>query len=55
MNTKTGFQNKIGYNVKGGVNYNINEHHNVFANVGYYNRQPFFNAIYRGNENISTT
>ena len=55
MNTKTGFQNKIGYNVKGGVNYNINEHHNVFGNVGYYNRQPFFNAIYRGNENIATT
>ncbi|MRM82685.1 TonB-dependent receptor [Riemerella anatipestifer] len=36
----------VGYNVKGGVNYNLNSQHNVFANAGYYERQPFFNAIY---------
>lgn len=52
MNTKTGFKNLFGFNVKGGLNYNINEHHNVFGNIGYYERQPFFNAVYRSNENI---
>lgn len=52
MNTKTGFKNLIGYNVKGGINYNINEHHNVFGNIGYYEKQPFFNAVYRSNENV---
>ena len=52
MNTKTGFENLFGYNVKGGINYNINEQHNVFGNVGYYEKQPFFNAVYRSNENV---
>lgn len=52
MNAKTGFKNIIGFNIKGGANYNINENHNVFANIGYYERQPFFNGVYRSNENI---
>lgn len=52
MNTKTGYKNLFGYNVKGGINYNINEQHNVFGNIGYYEKQPFFNAVYRSNENI---
>lgn len=52
MKKKTGFENMLGYNVKGGANYNINENHNVFANAGYYERQPFFNSVYRGNQNI---
>jgi len=30
-----------GFNVKAGVNYNINENHNVFVNAGHYSRQPF--------------
>lgn len=30
-----------GYNVKGGANYNINDQHNVFVNVGHYSRQPY--------------
>ena len=41
VDTKTSFKNLIGYNVKGGANYNINENHNVFANVGFYSNQPF--------------
>lgn len=52
MKAKTDFENILGYNVKAGLNYNINEHHNVFGNVGYYSKQPFFNSVYRGNENI---
>lgn len=30
----TGWTWQIGYTIKGGANYNINEHHNVFVNVG---------------------
>ncbi len=52
MNIKTKYENILGYNVKGGANYNIDEHHNVFANVGYYEKQPFFNSVYRSNENM---
>lgn len=51
MNTKTGFLNKIGYNIKGGLNYNINEQHNIFGNIGYYSKQPLFVMIYSGNQN----
>ena len=51
MHTKTGFKNLIGYNIKGGVNYNINEQHNVYANIGYYSKQPFFNSVYPNNLN----
>lgn len=32
--------NNLGYNVKGGVNYNITDKHNVFANIGYISRTP---------------
>ena len=51
LNTKTGFKDLLGYNVKGGLNYNINEQHNVFANVGYYSKQPFLNSVYPNNKN----
>lgn len=30
-----------GYNVKAGLNYNLNENHNLFANAGHYSRQPY--------------
>lgn len=36
--------NFIGWNAKGGLNYNITENHNVFANVGYISRAPFFSG-----------
>ncbi len=41
----------VGYNVKGGANYNINDQHNIFANAGYYERQPFFGAVFLNNRN----
>lgn len=47
----TSWKSLVGGNVKGGVNYNINEHHNVFGNVGYYSKQPFFNGVYINNTN----
>ena len=35
-----------GYSVKGGANYNLTEHDNVFVNVGYNSKVPFFNLLY---------
>ncbi|WP_326981836.1 TonB-dependent receptor [Chryseobacterium sp. MYb264] len=52
VNTKTGFKNTFGYNFKGGANYNINENHNVFANLGYYSKQPFLNTVYPSNQQL---
>ncbi len=51
---KTDYENILGGNIKGGANFNINEHHNVFANAGYYSKQPFFNAVYPNNKSILT-
>ncbi|MCA5004833.1 TonB-dependent receptor [Sphingobacterium bovistauri] len=43
--------NTLGYQVKGGANYNINTNHNVFANIGYFEKAPFFNAVFMNNSN----
>ena len=39
-------ENIAGGNIKGGINYNINENHNVFFNTGYYSKQPKFDAVF---------
>ncbi len=36
----------MGGNIKGGFNYNFNEHHNAFVNAGYYSKQPLFRAVF---------
>jgi len=36
--------NFMGFTAKGGVNYNIDKFNNVFANVGYISRAPFFSG-----------
>ncbi len=36
----------LGYNVKGGFSYELNENSNIFFNTGYYQRQPFHDNIY---------
>ena len=36
----------VGYNVKGGAAYNFAEKHAVYANAGYYSRQPYHDNIY---------
>ncbi len=38
-----------GYTVKTGVNYNINDHYNVFVNVGHLNLAPRFNTVFDNN------
>ena len=40
------FENILGGNIKGGLNWNINDIHNVFANAGYYSKQPKFDAVF---------
>jgi hypothetical protein len=36
----------LGGTVKGGANYNIDEYHNVFANVGVISRAPYFSNVF---------
>jgi len=44
----------LGGNIKGGANYNINANHNVFGNIGYYGKQPNFDAVFRNFRNVIT-
>ncbi|MFL1894600.1 TonB-dependent receptor [Aquimarina sp. 2-A2] len=39
-------ENILGGNIKAGLNWNIDEVHNVFANAGYYSKQPLFDAVF---------
>ncbi len=36
----------VGYNVKGGLSYNIDNKHTFFGNAGVYSRQPYHDNIY---------
>jgi iron complex outermembrane receptor protein len=38
--------NFIGFSGKGGANYNLTDHHNVFLNLGYFENQPDFTTIF---------
>lgn len=38
--------NNIGYNVKAGGSYSIGDAHSIYANAGYYSRQPYHDNIY---------
>jgi iron complex outermembrane receptor protein len=47
----TGWVYQIGYTIKGGANYNINDHHNLFVNVGIMQiPQKFANVFTLGNK-----
>ncbi|WP_289763342.1 carboxypeptidase-like regulatory domain-containing protein [Paramuribaculum intestinale] len=50
---KSKTMNFIGGTVKGGVNYNIDRHNNVFFNTGYISRAPFFSGGVFLNSNYS--
>ncbi|MEM1324537.1 MAG: carboxypeptidase-like regulatory domain-containing protein [Bacteroidota bacterium] len=43
---ETDWQNFWGGTAKLGVNYNINENHNVFVNAGAFSRQPLFDNVF---------
>ena len=38
--------NRIGYNLKAGTAYTFAENHTIFANAGYYSRQPYLDNIF---------
>lgn len=42
----TDWVNILGGNIKGGLNYNLTDNHNVFVNGGYYSKQPNFDAVF---------
>lgn len=37
--------------VKGGANYNLDNHNNIFANVGYFEKAPFFDQVFQNFRN----
>ncbi len=43
-NEKSKTKDKAGFGLKGGANYNLDSNHNVFANIGYFSRTPFYSA-----------
>ena len=42
----------LGFSIKGGANYNINDYHNVYLNTGFFARQPDFRSAYLNYQNI---
>lgn len=48
---ETDWINFLGYQAKGGVNYNLDAHNNVFANIGYIQRAPLVGTIFLNKEN----
>ncbi len=49
---ETPWQNFLGYTIKLGSNYNINQAMNVFANIGYYNRAPLYRNVFNDNNSL---
>ncbi|RMZ51806.1 TonB-dependent receptor [Flavobacteriaceae bacterium PRS1] len=43
--------NFFGYSIKGGLNYNINNNHTLFANLGYFEKAPGFNSVFLNFDN----
>lgn len=45
--------NFLGYGVKGGANYNVDDTNNVFANIGYFSRAPFLTgSVFLNKESV---
>lgn len=51
--TETPLETKLGYTIKTGINKAF-EGHNIFSNIGYYERQPDFNSVFRGGINYAS-
>ncbi|MFA8436491.1 MAG: TonB-dependent receptor [Marinifilaceae bacterium] len=47
--------NFLGGSVKGGANYNIDEFHNVFANMGVISRAPYFSNVFLAKDYSNAT
>lgn len=48
---ETDFIDFFGYSAKGGANYNLDSRNNIFANVGYFEKAPFSNAVFLNFQN----
>lgn len=46
---------KPGFDVKAGINYNIDEFNNLFWNGGYFSRAPYFKFVFGNGTNIPTS
>lgn len=44
--------NFAGYNLRFGINYNLNEYFNVFGNTGYFSKAPTFDAVFPRYNNV---
>lgn len=42
----------LGYGIKGGGNYNIDDAHNVFVNVGYFSKAPFLVGVFLNEDTL---
>lgn len=50
-NRETKWLNFLGYQAKGGANYNLDANNNIYANVGYIQRAPLVAALFLDKEN----
>ena len=41
----------VGYSIKGGANYRLDDEHNIFVNTGYFEKAPFFRAVFQNYDN----
>ncbi|AUC85584.1 TonB-dependent receptor [Polaribacter sp. ALD11] len=41
----------FGFGTKGGANYNFNDNHGVFVNLGYFEKAPYFNSVFANRNN----
>ena len=48
---KSSKKNYLGGNIKGGINYNLTEKHNVFFNAGFISRAPMFDTSFINSQN----
>lgn len=44
--------NFLGYGIKGGGNYNLDDTNNVFVNVGYFSKAPFMDAAFQDDDTL---
>jgi hypothetical protein len=52
VNKKTGFKIFLDITLKEVLTIILMRNHNVFANIGYYSKQPFLNAVYPSNQQV---
>ncbi|MFD2517203.1 TonB-dependent receptor [Salinimicrobium flavum] len=48
---ETDYQHFFGYSAKGGANFNLDANNNIFANIGYFEKAPGFDAVFLNYQN----